>query len=253
MIVTSLDTVTSLLAGITMFAILGNLAHNLNISNISEVVKSGTGLAFISYPDAIAKFQAVPQVFSVLFFFMLFVLGVGSEVALVSGLVSALADHFKTVKFWVFALFVCIAGFFSGLIYITPGGQWILNLVDTYGGTYVVFCLAVFEMIGIFWIYGLQNFCDDVEFMTERKVTIYWRLCWTIITPGLMAVMFIYSLVSMTTIKYSGWDYPESGISKYSINNICKILIYTFYSRWMVSICFWIDAIPNVGDLGHYS
>lgn len=61
-IVTSLDTVTSLIAGITIFGILGNLAHNLNITNIDEVVRSGTGLAFISYPDAIAKFKAVPQV-----------------------------------------------------------------------------------------------------------------------------------------------------------------------------------------------
>uniref|UniRef100_T1GV02 Sodium-dependent nutrient amino acid transporter 1 n=1 Tax=Megaselia scalaris TaxID=36166 RepID=T1GV02_MEGSC len=123
MIVTSLDTVTSLLAGITMFAILGNLAHNLN-APISKVVKSGTALAFISYPDAIAKFPAVPQVFSVLFFFMLFVLGVGTEVALVSGLVSALADRFTTVKYWVFALSVCISGFLCGLVYITPGGHF---------------------------------------------------------------------------------------------------------------------------------
>lgn len=62
MIVTSLDTVTSLLAGFTIFAILGNLAHNLGISDISKVVKSGTGLAFISYPDAISKIEFVPQV-----------------------------------------------------------------------------------------------------------------------------------------------------------------------------------------------
>lgn len=62
MIVTTLDTFTSLMAGITIFAILGNLAHNLNIENIADVIKSGTGLAFISYPDAISKFDFVPQV-----------------------------------------------------------------------------------------------------------------------------------------------------------------------------------------------
>lgn len=212
MIVTSLDTCTSLLAGVTMFAILGNLAHNLKATSISEVVKSGTGLAFISYPDAIAKFQALPQVFSVLFFFMLFVLGIGTEVALVSGIVSALADGFKGIKYWVFALIVCVLGFFSGLVYLTPGGQWILNLVDTYGGTYVVFCLAVFEMVGIFWVYGLQSFCDDMEFMINRKVTVYWRVCWTLITPGLMAIMFLYSIISLERIQYSGWEYPDSAI-----------------------------------------
>lgn len=62
MIVTSLDTVTSLLAGITIFGILGNLAHNLGVEDVGTVVKSGTGLAFISYPDAIAKFEFAPQV-----------------------------------------------------------------------------------------------------------------------------------------------------------------------------------------------
>lgn len=65
-IVTTLDTFTSLLAGFTIFAILGNLAHNLGVSDISKVVKSGTGLAFISYPDAISKIQFVPQVNSLM-------------------------------------------------------------------------------------------------------------------------------------------------------------------------------------------
>lgn len=62
MIVTTMDTFTSLLGGITIFAILGNLAHNLGIDDISKVVKSGSGLAFISYPDAISKIDFVPQV-----------------------------------------------------------------------------------------------------------------------------------------------------------------------------------------------
>lgn len=62
MIVTTLDTFTSLMAGITIFGILGNLAHNMGLEDISKVVKSGTGLAFISYPDAISKFQLLPQV-----------------------------------------------------------------------------------------------------------------------------------------------------------------------------------------------
>lgn len=62
LIVTTLDTFTSLMAGITIFGILGNLAHNLNLDDISSVVRSGTGLAFISYPDAISKLEFLPQV-----------------------------------------------------------------------------------------------------------------------------------------------------------------------------------------------
>jgi solute carrier family 6 amino acid transporter-like protein 5/7/9/14 len=63
LIVTTLDTFTSLLAGFTIFGILGNLAHNLGETDLTKVLSSGgSGLAFVSYPDAIAKFESVPQV-----------------------------------------------------------------------------------------------------------------------------------------------------------------------------------------------
>ncbi|XP_050328358.1 sodium-dependent nutrient amino acid transporter 1-like isoform X2 [Bactrocera neohumeralis] len=210
MIVTTLDTITSLVAGITIFGILGNLALNLNAPNISEVVRSGTGLAFISYPDAIAKFNFVPQLFAVLFFFMLFVLGIGTLAALQSALVTIICDQFKLKRFWLVSLITTIIEFGISILYVTPGGQWILNLVDYFAGTYIVFSLAVFEIVGITWFYGLRNFCDDVEFMTNRKVSIYWRLCWGIITPLLLAVIFIYSLAVMEPLTYAGWSYPSS-------------------------------------------
>jgi solute carrier family 6 amino acid transporter-like protein 5/7/9/14 len=66
MIVTTLDTLTSLLAGCTIFSILGNLMHELDTDDIQSVVQGGTGLAFVSYPDAISKFDAVPQVCKIL-------------------------------------------------------------------------------------------------------------------------------------------------------------------------------------------
>lgn len=62
MVVTTLDTFTSFLSGLIIFGILGNLAYKMNV-DVSEVVKSGgTGLAFISYPEAIAHFEMVPWV-----------------------------------------------------------------------------------------------------------------------------------------------------------------------------------------------
>ncbi|XP_033168882.1 sodium-dependent nutrient amino acid transporter 1 [Drosophila mauritiana] len=210
MIVTTLDTLTSLLGGITIFAILGNLAHNLQIENIRDVVRSGTGLAFISYPDAISKFQAVPQLFSVLFFFMLFVLGIGSIVALQSTIVTIICDQFKGWKYWKVALTTSVCGFLMGLVYVTPGGQWILTLVDFYGGTYVVFILAIFELAGIVWVYGLQNFCDDIEFMCNRRVSLYWRVCWSFFTPVMMIIIFIYSMATIEPIKYSELYFPEA-------------------------------------------
>ncbi|KAH8292710.1 hypothetical protein KR018_004084, partial [Drosophila ironensis] len=256
MIVTTLDTLTSLLGGITIFAILGNLAHNLKIDNIREVVRSGTGLAFISYPDAISKFQAVPQLFSVLFFFMLFVLGIGSIVALQSTIVTIICDQFKGLKYWKVAMSTSICGFLMGLVYVTPGGQWILTLVDFYGGTYVVFVLAIFELAGIVWVYGeycqqvsaklnyrnfgiagLQNFCDDIEFMCNRRVSLYWRMCWSFFTPVMMIVIFIYSMATIEPIQYSELYFPEAA------NGECaSVLTFSVYLMFLtyLAVAGWL-------------
>lgn len=51
-----------MLSGVITFGILGNLAYESNTDDIRSVVKGGPGLAFISYPDAVAKFQRAPQV-----------------------------------------------------------------------------------------------------------------------------------------------------------------------------------------------
>ncbi|XP_075168702.1 lithium-inducible SLC6 transporter isoform X2 [Haematobia irritans] len=60
-IITTMDSCSSIIAGCITFGILGNLAFQTGNTDIANVVKGGAGLAFISYPDAIAKFEFVPQ------------------------------------------------------------------------------------------------------------------------------------------------------------------------------------------------
>lgn len=208
MIVTTLDTFTSLIAGCTIFGILGNLAHEMGSDDISKVVRGGTGLAFISYPEALSRFEVVPQLFSVLFFVMMYVLGAGSAVALCGAVFSILCDHFPNVKHWQLVAVVSIVGFAVSIVYVTPGGQWFTTLVDYYGGTFVAIIVGVLEMTSIFWIYGLSNFLNDVEFMLGSRPSIYWRFCWFFITPILMIVILLYTIVTYESPKYDDVEFP---------------------------------------------
>ena len=117
MIVSLMDTFTSMLAGVTIFAILGNLA--LTSDRPFEKVVQGD-LAFISYPEAISKFDVVPQLFAVLFFLMLFTLGVGSAVSLTGCVITIICDAFPKWKRWIVTLIISCAGFLLGLVYVTP-------------------------------------------------------------------------------------------------------------------------------------
>ncbi|XP_032683174.1 sodium-dependent nutrient amino acid transporter 1-like isoform X3 [Odontomachus brunneus] len=229
-IVTTLDTLTSLLAGFTIFGILGNLAYELGTDDISRVVRSGTGLAFISYPDAIAKFSVLPQLFSVLFFLMLFVLGIGSAVALVSSLNIIICDQFPTWKHWHVVIGTAVIGFLAGTLYCTPGGQFMLGLVDFYAGSFIIFFLATLEMSGTFWVYGLENLLDDVEYMLQRRPSVYWRICWAIITPLLLAGILIYTIINLKPLTYSNVPYPSSA----------HIVGWTLFTFGVLQVPFWM-------------
>lgn len=200
LIVSSMDTFTSVLGGLTTFAILGNLAERTG-QDISAVIKDSLSLAFITYPEAISKIGAIlppgsiwPPIMAIFFFCMLFTLGVGSAVGLLNNLATNLKDYFPKLKYWQFALTGCIVGFLIGLIYMCNGGIHIVSVVDLFGGQLLVFFLALVELIGIVWIYGIENICWDVEFMLKKKVTAFWKMSWFIVMPTFLITICTYWL-----------------------------------------------------------
>lgn len=66
-----------------------------NCVPVDEVVKSGPGLAFIAYPEALSLLPAAPF-FSILFFIMLVLLGLDSQFAMVD--VSSKVCLFETFR-----------------------------------------------------------------------------------------------------------------------------------------------------------
>lgn len=74
----------SILGGITVFSTLGFLAYERGINStdidaFNHIVKEGHALAFIVYTEAIAE-MPVPYLWYALFFIMLFLLGISTEV-----------------------------------------------------------------------------------------------------------------------------------------------------------------------------
>ncbi|XP_055372313.1 sodium-dependent nutrient amino acid transporter 1-like isoform X2 [Condylostylus longicornis] len=207
-IVTLLDTFTSLLAGSTIFGILGHLAHEIGADDVASVVKSSAGLAFISYPDAIARFDILPQVFSVLFFALLFVLGVGSNTGMISCIMTTIRDRFENIPNWLCAAVICSLSFLVGLAYVTPGGQSMLTLIDFFGVSMLALILGICELLCLGWIYGVSRICRDTKFMINKTPGIYWKLCWAFITPFITIAITLYFFASFEQVTYKGVVLP---------------------------------------------
>uniref|UniRef100_A0A2M3YZL4 Sodium-dependent nutrient amino acid transporter 1 n=1 Tax=Anopheles braziliensis TaxID=58242 RepID=A0A2M3YZL4_9DIPT len=193
-IISWLDTFTSIIAGCIVFGVIGHLSE-MNGQHIQELAKDGAGLTFITYPDAIAKFQVVPQLFSVLFFLMLFIVGVGSNLGVTTSIITAIRDQRPELKHWVVVVAIATIGFFLGLVYLTPGGFDFLGVVDDFGAKYISLTFAVLELVTVAWIYGVDRICRDIRYMLDRSTSLYWRLCWGLIAPVTTMIILIYSFI----------------------------------------------------------
>ncbi|XP_035794367.1 sodium-dependent nutrient amino acid transporter 1-like [Anopheles albimanus] len=194
-IITSLDTVTSLVAGCVVFGVIGHLAHVTGEADIAKVVEGGFGLTFKTYPDVLAKFPQMPQLFSVLFFFMLFLLGIGTLIGIVTSVITAIHDQQPRIVRWKIVIGVAVVGFCVGLVYLTPGGLLVLDLFDYFGATLATLTLAGFELATFAWIYGVNRVCKDIEFMLNIRTGLFWRICWGIVTPVMIIIILIISFV----------------------------------------------------------
>ena len=119
-IITTLDFSTSMLAGFIIFGILGHLKHVMGIENIQDVTKSYMGLAFMAYPETIAKFDFIPQFFAMMFFVMLFVFCIGSNLGMASCIMTVIRDRYPKIACWKIVLCIVIIGISVGCIYTTP-------------------------------------------------------------------------------------------------------------------------------------
>ncbi|XP_055535859.1 sodium-dependent nutrient amino acid transporter 1-like isoform X2 [Wyeomyia smithii] len=208
-IVTILDTCTSMLSGLIVFGVIGHLAYVADIPDIKNVVRGGAGLAFITYPEAIAKFQIWPQFFAVTFFLMLFVLGIGSNVGMATTVLTVIRDRFPNLKPSLVALGIAVVGFSVGIVYTTPASQYLLDFLDFYGASFVALVLAVFEIFTFAWIYGVGRICRDIEFMLGIKTGLYWRLCWGFITPVMLLAILIYHIATYKPFTFQGYVFSD--------------------------------------------
>lgn len=63
-----------------------------------------------------------------------------------------------------------------------------LQLFDWYAASVSVILICLVEIIIIGWVYGVENFVRDVEFMIGVRVERCWIVCWKYVTPTILSV-----------------------------------------------------------------
>nr|CAD7426898.1 unnamed protein product [Timema monikensis] len=238
----SINCLTSFLAGFVIFSVLGYMAH-VQHKSIEEVGLEGNthiyneiiiriifstasyypfelyalspGLVFIVYPEAIATMTG--SVFwSIIFFLMLITLGLDSTFGGLEAMITALCDEYPRTfgrhrETFVAVLLVLI--YICALPTTTYGGVYLVNLLNVYGPGISILFVVFVEAAGVCWFYGVDRFSHDIEKMIGHRPGLYWRVCWSYISPVFLLVIFIFSLLGYEDMLTGEYVYPPWSIS----------------------------------------
>ncbi|CAF3552794.1 unnamed protein product [Rotaria sp. Silwood1] len=216
-IVVSCDCFTGVFAGFAVFATIGYLAKELNEPVSKYADASGPGLAFITYPEAIAHMPA-SSFFSILFFLMLLALGLGSQFALTDVPITSILELFPRFKSnrQSAVIITCIISFLISLPFTCPGGIYLFELLNQYAANVSMIVVGFFEVYTIAYIYGFNRFMNDVKMMLGKRAAEYYLfVTWCIMAPIIMLVITFSNLLGAKRMSnsagagYEAYIYPD--------------------------------------------
>ncbi|KAK4475557.1 hypothetical protein MN116_000836 [Schistosoma mekongi] len=250
-LITSLvNALTSIFAGFTVFAYLGYLAR-LTHSTVQTVLGEGPGLVFQVYPFAIGTLPLAP-LWATIFFLLLIMLGLDSGMGGLESVVTALTDILPTrfsrhKRFRPFITFVVLGSACSvALVNVTSGGMYVFHLMDQYMAGTSLLIGSLFQVIAVSWFYGMNKLCQDIKSMNLPTPNIYWRLCWKVLTPLILIVMIISSVVDPTQLRYNyGAKHPELLTDNFEVVNISLHGTSQFYaySKWSIYLGWTMSGL----------
>uniref|UniRef100_A0A8C5QZZ9 Transporter n=1 Tax=Leptobrachium leishanense TaxID=445787 RepID=A0A8C5QZZ9_9ANUR len=199
---------TSVYAGFVIFSILGFMAHHLGV-NVSDVADHGPGLAFVAYPEALTLLPISP-LWSILFFFMLILLGLGTQFCLLETLVTAVVDEIGNewiIRWKIFVtLGVAVVGFLLGIPLTTQAGIYWLLLMDNYAASFSLVIISCIMCVAIMYIYG-----------------------------NCKLFILIFTVIQYRPISYNNYVYPDWAITLGFLMALSSVICIPGYAV----ICVW--------------
>ncbi len=204
-IISLADAGTAFIGGLVVFSTLGFYSHETGQA-VSEVVKAGPSLAFITYPTIISMFPVFAPLFGILFFFMLFTLGIDSAFSLVEAVVAGVVDKYKAGRVRVMMALAFIA-VIIGSFYSTRAGLFWLDTVDHFMNQYGLMTVALFEVLFVGWIIKPAQLREYVNSISEFKIGRWWDTLLRYILPVILTVLLVNWVAGL--IKSSYENYPR--------------------------------------------
>ena len=98
-----------------------------------------------------------------------------------------------------------------GLTFTCGGGIHMFTLFNKSAPSWNLFLLTLLEVTATSWLYGADRLLRNLDEMNQTLhpvLKMYWKLCWTLVTPLILAALLVMSLANFGNVSYGGYVYP---------------------------------------------
>jgi len=150
------------------------------VANAVLIAKQGAfNLGFVSLPAIFSNIEA-GRFFGFLWFFLLFIAGVTSSVAILQPMIAFLEDEFGFSRKNAVILTSLIVFFGAQAVVFLAG---FLDEMDFWAGTFFVLILGLFEVILFYWVYDAKKAWEEINRGGLIKVPSFYFYIVRYITP----------------------------------------------------------------------
>uniref|UniRef100_A0A1I8BTP1 Transporter n=1 Tax=Meloidogyne hapla TaxID=6305 RepID=A0A1I8BTP1_MELHA len=224
------DFLASILMSSLFFAAVGFVCHERDIELNKFQLQEGLQMIFVFFSDSLSK-MPVAQIYSLFFFTMVALVIFNTELFIVetivrnskfilnfySSKVSSICDlfperlrrsHRHVLTFTIFTFFVL------GIPLCSAAGIYWIILFEHFGVTWPLIIIGFFEVMTVCWIYGVDNFLDNVKWMIGFYPPLYliWKILWKFICPFLLLLLLSLIWINNYSIEYNFFVFPQWSI-----------------------------------------
>ncbi|MDO5850737.1 MAG: sodium-dependent transporter [Methanobacteriaceae archaeon] len=215
-----------LINAVGVFSILGHMSYKTGLS-FDQLITSGSGLAFVVFPQVFNILGPVGTILGILFFFSILIAGLTTAISYIEPMVDSFESAFKLSRNQAVTI-LCIAGFLVSLIFTTTSGNLLVTLFDDFLNNFALMIAIVLQCIIFAHIYGTEDLKEVLNRNTWFHVGKWWDVIIKYILPIIIIVLWVFGVYGLIM----------SGNSE-------KLLVYAIIAIVIIVLPFIFNFIDN--------
>jgi len=163
----------------------------LGTANMIGAVQGGTfGLGFTTLPVVFAHMGSFGNFIGAVFFLMLFLAAITSSISMYQPSLAFFQEALGWSRKASTSLMVsiCVGGSFLVMYFSRGGLFW--STIDDWVGTFLIFVLAMVQIICFSWIFGIDRGLEEAHNGAQMKIPHFYRVIMKYVTPTYLVLVF---------------------------------------------------------------